>query len=48
MTEASSLTSINEEGHIGSVGKPAPYFDVRIVDAEGADKDVDQKGEIVV
>jgi crotonobetaine/carnitine-CoA ligase len=48
MTEASSLTSINEDGHIGSVGKPAPYFNVRIVDAEGADKDVDQKGEIVV
>ena len=48
MTEASSLTSINEEGHIGSVGKPAPYFDVRIVDTEGVDKDIDQKGEIVV
>ena len=48
MTEASSLTSINEQGHIGSVGKPAPYFGVRIVDAEGIDKDINQKGEIVV
>ena len=48
MTEASSLTSINEQGHIGSVGKPAPYFDVRIVDAEGVKKSVNEKGEIVV
>ena len=44
----SSLTSINEQGHIGSVGKPAPYFGVRIVDDEGIDKDINQKGEIVV
>ena len=48
MTEASSLTSINERGHIGSVGKPAPYFDVCIVDAEGVNKGVNEKGEIVV
>ena len=31
MTEASSLTSINTDGHKGSVGKVAPYFDVRIM-----------------
>lgn len=32
MTEASSFTSINTDGHKGSVGQVAPYFEVKIVD----------------
>ena len=48
MTEASSLTSINKDGHKGSVGKPAPYFEVRVVDGEGHQVATGYKGEIIV
>jgi crotonobetaine/carnitine-CoA ligase len=48
MTEASSLTSINEDGHKGSVGKPAPYFEVRIVDSQHCEAPIGTQGEIVV
>ncbi len=48
MTEASSLTSINDDGHKGSVGKPAPYFDVRIIDQRQQPVAVGEPGEIIV
>ncbi len=35
MTEASSFTTVNLEGRFGSVGKPLPYFDVKIADESG-------------
>ncbi|MFT4012809.1 MAG: AMP-binding protein [Paracoccus sp. (in: a-proteobacteria)] len=35
MTEASSLTTVNLEGVVGSVGRPLPWFDVRIQDEAG-------------
>lgn len=48
MTEASSLTSINHDGHKGSVGKPAPYFEVRIVDDQDQSLETGKRGEITV
>lgn len=48
MTEASSLTSFNLDGHKGSVGRPVPYFDVRVVDETGAELAQGQTGEIIV
>jgi len=48
MTEASSLTSINTDGHKGSVGKVAPYFDVRIMGPGDAILGHGNHGEIVV
>ena len=48
MTEASSLTSINTDGHKGSVGKVAPYFDVRILGPDNAILAHGIHGEIVV
>lgn len=35
MTECSSLTTYNDENVLGSVGRPLPYFDVRLVDENG-------------
>ena len=36
-------------GHkIGSMGKPAPIYDVKIVDSEGKEVDVGETGEIVI
>ncbi len=48
MTEASSFTTVNTEEKIGSVGKPLPYFEVRIVDDGGQRLGPGQKGEIWV
>ena len=48
MTEASSFTTVNTEGKIGSVGKPLPYFEVRVVDDNGHELGPGQKGEIWV
>ena len=48
MTEASSLTTINTDAHFGSVGRAAPYFDVRIVDTAGCEIPTGQPGEILV
>ena len=48
MTECSSFTSINTEGRFASTGKPAPWFEVRVVDAKGAPLPVGQSGEILV
>ena len=48
MTEASSITTLNLGGTLGSNGKAAPYFEVRIADDEGAPLGPGQRGEIVV
>ncbi|MCR8550521.1 AMP-binding protein [Salipiger sp. P9] len=48
MTEASSLTTVNTEGLPGLVGRPLPWFDVAILDRDGAPVAQGEKGEIVV
>ncbi|MHB1216934.1 MAG: AMP-binding protein [Alphaproteobacteria bacterium] len=48
MSECSSITLANTDGTFGRVGKPLPYFEVRIADEEGKPLGPDQMGEIVV
>jgi carnitine-CoA ligase len=48
MTEASSFTTVNTDEKIGSVGKPLPYFEVRVVDDQGRQLGPGQRGEIWV
>lgn len=48
MTEASSITTYNASGVVGAVGKAAPWFAVRLLDAEGRDVAQGERGEIVV
>ena len=48
MTEASSLTSINVDARFGTVGRPAPWFDVRIAGDDGAFLPPGASGEILV
>lgn len=48
MTECSSFTTQNLTGKLGSVGKPLPYFDVRIADDAGNALGPDQRGEFQV
>nr|WP_280517794.1 AMP-binding protein [Falsirhodobacter halotolerans] len=48
MTEASSLTTINDEGLPGYIGRALPWFDVRILDPEGRECPRGTRGEIVV
>jgi crotonobetaine/carnitine-CoA ligase len=48
MTECSSFTTANLDGTIGSIGKPVPWFDVAIVDAEGNPVPTGKPGEMVV
>jgi crotonobetaine/carnitine-CoA ligase len=48
MTEASSITTYNDNGVVGAVGKPVPWFDVRLLNAEGRDVPQGERGEIVV
>lgn len=48
MTEASSLTTCNENGTVGSVGRPLPWFTVDLLDESGAPVPQGGKGEIVV
>ncbi len=47
MTEASSLTTFNDSGLVGSVGKPMPWFNVRLLDDDGRET-LDGRGEIVI
>ena len=35
MTECSSITTYNDNGTLGAVGKPAPWFEVELIDAVG-------------
>lgn len=48
MTEASSLTTCNLSGVVGSVGTPMPWFTVRLEDAEGRPVPAAARGEIVI
>ncbi|MBN9672012.1 AMP-binding protein [Roseibium aggregatum] len=48
MTEASSLTTCNDEGVVGAVGRPMPWFSVEVVDDDGLPVPTGEKGEIVV
>ena len=48
MTEASCFTTLNRSGKVGSIGKPYPYFEIRIVDDKGEPVEVGQSGEICV
>ncbi|MCW2241383.1 AMP-binding protein [Azospirillum canadense] len=48
MTEASSITTCNDEGIVGAVGRPMPWFTVDLLDAEGKPVPQGQRGEIVV
>lgn len=48
MTEASCFTTLNCSGKVGSIGKPYPYFELRIVDDSGQPVEVGQSGEICV
>ncbi len=48
MTEASSITTINHDGPVGSVGKPVPWFRVDLLDEQGLPVPLGERGEIVV
>ncbi|MFK0386922.1 AMP-binding protein [Agrobacterium sp. NPDC090273] len=48
MTEASSITTCNDNGVVGAVGRAMPWFTVDILDENGQPVPVGEKGEIVV
>jgi crotonobetaine/carnitine-CoA ligase len=48
MTEASSITTINLTGVVGSVGRPLPWFTVALLDEAGRPVADGARGEIVV
>ncbi|MGH7345399.1 MAG: AMP-binding protein [Candidatus Rokuibacteriota bacterium] len=48
MTEAASFTTINLEGRVGSIGRPVPHFDVKIVTEDGRTAAAHETGQIVV
>ncbi len=48
MTEASSFSTQNLTGKIGSVGKPVPWFEVRIAGEDGRPLGPNQRGEFRV
>jgi crotonobetaine/carnitine-CoA ligase len=48
MTEASSMTTINDDGTVGAVGRPVPWLSVALEDAEGRPVPTGERGEIVV
>lgn len=48
MTECSSITTYNDNGTLGAVGKPAPWFEVELIDAAGKPVAVGERGEIIV
>jgi crotonobetaine/carnitine-CoA ligase len=48
MTECSSITTLNDDGTLGAVGKPTPWFSVALLDAAGAPVPTGERGEIVV
>jgi crotonobetaine/carnitine-CoA ligase len=48
MTEASSLTTCNVSGVVGSVGRPMPWFTVKLQDGEGRAVATGERGEIVI
>jgi carnitine-CoA ligase len=48
MTECSSITTLNDDGTLGAVGRPAPWFSVTLLDAAGQPVPTGARGEIVV
>jgi crotonobetaine/carnitine-CoA ligase len=48
MTEASSITTCNDSGTLGSVGRSMPWFTVSLLDAAGSPVAQGERGEIVV
>ena len=48
MTEASSITTCNVGGPVGSVGRPVPWFEVELLDPQGRAVVQGERGEIVV
>jgi carnitine-CoA ligase len=48
MTEAASFTTINLEGRVGSIGRPVPHFEVKILAEDGRIAAVHEIGQIVV
>lgn len=48
MTEASSITTYNDLDVVGSVGRPTPWFTVRLLDENGREVAPGARGEIVV
>lgn len=48
ISEIANFITINIDGVVGSVGKPLPYYAVRLCDDEGKDVAAGEAGEIVV
>jgi len=48
MTECSSITTLNDNGTLGAVGKPAPWFSVTLIDTAGRPVATGERGEIIV
>ncbi len=48
MTEASSFTTFNGDGTLGSVGRPLPWFEVEVHGEDGRPLPPGEQGEIVV
>ena len=48
MTECSSITTYNDNGTVGSVGRPVPWFDVELIGPSGTPVAQGERGEIVV
>jgi carnitine-CoA ligase len=48
MTECSSITTVNTECKLGSIGKPVDFFEVRVADENGVPVPPNQFGEIQV
>ena len=46
LTEASGFSTLNTTGKIGSIGKPLPYFEVRVIDEKGRPLGPHEKGQI--
>ena len=48
LTEASSFSTVNTEGVVGSMGQTLPWTDMSLVDANGKPVDDGKSGEIVI
>jgi crotonobetaine/carnitine-CoA ligase len=48
MTEAASFTTANIAEKVGSIGRPLPWFEVRIVDEAGREVGLGERGELRV
>jgi crotonobetaine/carnitine-CoA ligase len=48
MTEASSITTYNDAGVLGSIGTPVPWLSVDLLDEQGRPVQAGERGEIVV